>query len=158
MVCARNWVLRLIIHDYSLESQSTLNVKEVVFICVLQQHGWLTELPILLRALTLLLPILGWLTAGLVAPGVCSGRPGRHWQQAAERCHFAVESNGQKHLLSQAVCGAAFPALWKRKDSQWPLPNKPAPAHLCSECGTEWPRSGWKPLQIFPSKACGRNI
>lgn len=28
--------------------------------CTLQEHGWLTELPILLRVLTLLLPLLDW--------------------------------------------------------------------------------------------------
>lgn len=46
MDLARNWVLKLIIHDYRLGSQNTRHLKEVVFICVLQQNNWLTVLPV----------------------------------------------------------------------------------------------------------------
>lgn len=115
MDCAQNWVLRLVIHDYSLESQSTLNVKEVVFICVLQQHGRLTELAILLSNLTLLLPALGWLPAGLVAPGGCFGRPGWHWQKAAEAVSFRRGKLWTKASLVTSSMWCCFPNPVEKK-------------------------------------------
>lgn len=108
--------------------------------------------PILRRAGASLLPLLAWPTAARSDPGDCPGRPGQHRQQLAVSSFHCGKLWTKTCLVVVSCLWCCFQLCGKRKDSQWPMPNKPVPAHLCTECGTEWPRSGWKPLQIFPSK------
>lgn len=159
---AQNWVLRLIVRDYSLESQSTLDVWEAAFFRVrAADRGSCSLQDSLLSNLS---------EASLLDP-----RGVKFWKTlltlaAARWCHFISRqvlhknasclSNTHAHRV---VPLAAVLARWKREgrpagrcQANPTQRNLPRLTCCCERGGTEWPRFGWKPLQTFPNTACGR--
>lgn len=82
--------------------------------------------------------------------GTVLGKPGQHF--AAGGLVVSLCRTTACLVFASCLWRFFFQSCGKAKDGQRAMPNKPAPAHLSRECGTERPRSGWKPLQIFPSK------